>query len=161
MYPIRSTNYSHDRFSVYHRRRSLEWHVAESGPLYRLCVPPSERRRNRFTARVIVGIGGGITKVAAPALLHELAHPRLRATMGTMYYGFYHFGGAVSGVMCSMYTPTVPADGSCRLIRTKYGMAMAIALFPPGVWPFGCAHHCHHVSRIAKMVSFQGQSRAS
>jgi hypothetical protein len=39
--------------------------------------------------------------VAAPALLHELAHPRLRATMGTMYYGFYHFGGAVSGVMCS------------------------------------------------------------
>jgi MFS family permease len=52
-------------------------------------------------ARVIVGIGGGITKVAAPALLHELAHPRLRATMGTMYYGFYHFGGAVSGVMCS------------------------------------------------------------
>jgi hypothetical protein len=110
MYPIRSTNYSHDRFSVYHRRRSLEWNVTESSPLYRLYVPLIKSGRNSYTARVIVGIGGGITKVAAPALLHELAHPRLRATMGTMYYGFYHFGGAVSGVMCSMSTQIIPAD---------------------------------------------------
>jgi len=95
---------------------------------------------------VIVGIGGGITKVAAPALLHELAHPRLRATMGTMYYGFYHFGGAVSGVMCSRYIDVISADDSCRTIRPEYRMAMANALFPPGLWPFGGTHHRHPLS---------------
>ena len=40
-------------------------------------------------------------QVAAPALLHEIAHPRLRATFGTLYYGFYHLGGLISGLMCS------------------------------------------------------------
>lgn len=52
-------------------------------------------------ARVIVGTGGAITKVAAPALLHEIAHPRLRATFGTLYYGWYHLGGLVSGIVVS------------------------------------------------------------
>jgi MFS family permease len=63
-------------------------------------------------ARTIVGVGGGITKVAAPALLHEIAHPRLRATMGTLYYGFYHLGGTVSAIMCSepllLVLPVIP-----------------------------------------------------
>ena len=54
-----------------------------------------------MAARVIVGIGGAITKVAAPALLHEIAHPRLRATFGTIYYGWYHLGGTVSGIVVS------------------------------------------------------------
>jgi hypothetical protein len=101
MYQIRSSNHGNDWVGVHYRWRSLEWHVPESSPLYRLYVVIVEGCECSRAARVIVGIGGGITKVAAPALLHELAHPRLRATMGTMYYGFYHFGGAVSGVMCS------------------------------------------------------------
>lgn len=48
-------------------------------------------------ARVIIGIGGAITKVAAPALLHEIAHPRLRAVFGTIVRNslFAHF------VICS------------------------------------------------------------
>lgn len=55
--------------------------------VYRLWVPQHVdclRRNAHLPARVIVGIGGGITKVAAPALLHEIAHPRLRATFGTL-----------------------------------------------------------------------------
>jgi MFS family permease len=67
----------------------------------------SNKANTNIVARVIVGIGGGITKVAAPALLHELAHPRLRATMGTLYYGFYHLGGLVSGIMCSEYSKSL------------------------------------------------------
>lgn len=32
--------------------------------------------------RVILGSGGAITKVGAPAMLHEIAHPRLRGILG-------------------------------------------------------------------------------
>ena len=38
--------------------------------------------------RVIMGTGGAIVKVAAPALNQELAHPRLRPTLGAFYYCF-------------------------------------------------------------------------
>jgi MFS family permease len=51
-------------------------------------------------ARAIIGAGGSITKVAAPALLQEAAHPRLRSPMGTMYYGFYYTGSLTSAIMC-------------------------------------------------------------
>ncbi|KAJ9156586.1 Hexose transporter protein [Pleurostoma richardsiae] len=51
-------------------------------------------------ARIVMGAGGGMTKVAAPALLHESAHPRLRPPMGHMYYGFYHLGSLISSIMC-------------------------------------------------------------
>ena len=40
----------------------------------------------------MIGTGGALVKVGAPALIQELAHPRLRATIGTMYWGFYHLG---------------------------------------------------------------------
>ena len=36
--------------------------------------------------RVLLGTGGAITKVGAPALLHEIAHPRLRGIIGGCYY---------------------------------------------------------------------------
>lgn len=42
-----------------------------------------------------------MTKVAAPILLQESAHPRLRSPMGTMYYGFYYTGSLTSAIMCS------------------------------------------------------------
>ncbi|GFZ47588.1 hypothetical protein JCM24511_05332 [Saitozyma sp. JCM 24511] len=51
-------------------------------------------------ARVLVGAGGSMTKVAAPILLQESAHPRLRSPMGTMYYGFYYTGSLTSAIMC-------------------------------------------------------------
>jgi hypothetical protein len=51
--------------------------------------------------RPLRGLWKADDQVAAPALLHEIAHPRLRATFGTCYYGFYHLGGFISGLMCS------------------------------------------------------------
>lgn len=57
-------------------------------------------------ARVIMGIGGSFAKTAAPILLQETAHPKLRATMGSMYYGFYYVGSLLSAIMCSMHFPT-------------------------------------------------------
>lgn len=37
--------------------------------------------------RVLLGSGGSITKVGAPALLQEIAHPRLRPITGACYHG--------------------------------------------------------------------------
>jgi hypothetical protein len=53
------------------------------------------------SARLIVGAGGTITKIAAPALTQELAHPRLRSVLGTMYYCFYYVGAITSSCLCS------------------------------------------------------------
>lgn len=50
--------------------------------------------------RVILGSGGAITKVGAPALLHEIAHPRLRGTLGGIYYAVYYMGSGTSGLLC-------------------------------------------------------------
>lgn len=44
--------------------------------------------------RILLGSGGAITKVGAPALLHEIAHPRLRGIIGGCYY--------VSPVSCAV-----------------------------------------------------------
>ncbi|GFZ51206.1 LOW QUALITY PROTEIN: hypothetical protein JCM24511_08964 [Saitozyma sp. JCM 24511] len=53
-----------------------------------------------WSARLIVGAGGTITKIAAPALTQELAHPRLRSVLGTMYYCFYYVGAITSSCLC-------------------------------------------------------------
>jgi len=159
MYPFRTSNHCHGRLGIHHCRRSLEWLVTKPSSFHRLYVP--NWRHELMVARVIVGIGGGITKVAAPALLHELAHPRLRATMGTMYYGFYHFGGAVSGVMCSRSSYGSPADVSRRLVCPEYRMAMANALFPSSFRPISSPSHRDHFARITPMARLQRSSRES
>lgn len=50
-------------------------------------------------ARVVAGAGGTVSKVGAPALLHETAHPRLRAQLGYMYFGCYYIGSILSSIM--------------------------------------------------------------
>ncbi|KAH9875143.1 hypothetical protein J1614_004633, partial [Plenodomus biglobosus] len=42
--------------------------------------------------RAIIGAGVGIVKVAAPVLIQEVAHPRLRPTLGSFYQTFAYFG---------------------------------------------------------------------
>ncbi|PYH92063.1 hexose transporter protein [Aspergillus ellipticus CBS 707.79] len=51
-------------------------------------------------SRVVMGLGGGLTKTSAPALLQEIAHPRLRSPSSTMYYGCYCVGSLLSAIMC-------------------------------------------------------------
>ncbi|KAL0576861.1 hypothetical protein V5O48_005126 [Marasmius crinis-equi] len=56
---------------------------------------------NQFIgSRTIIGTGGAMVKVAAPALLQELAHPRLRSVLGAMYYGFFFTGSITSSWLC-------------------------------------------------------------
>ena len=42
-----------------------------------------------------------MTKVAAPALLQKLAHPRIRPMLVSMYYGFYYYGNITAAFLCS------------------------------------------------------------
>ena len=51
-------------------------------------------------ARVICGIGGGFGKTASPALLQELAHPRLRAILGCLFYPTYFWGSITAAWLC-------------------------------------------------------------
>ncbi|KAJ0120015.1 hypothetical protein J7T55_000868 [Diaporthe amygdali] len=60
----------------------------------------SPNTANFIGSRVVLGAGGAVTKVSAPALLQEIAHPRLRSSMGNMYYGFYYVGSLLSAIMC-------------------------------------------------------------
>jgi MFS family permease len=64
--------------------------------------------------RIILGFGGGITKVCAPALLNEIAHPRLRPILACIYYPFYFFGSTISAWLCckssSLLAPVTGAD---------------------------------------------------
>jgi hypothetical protein len=47
---------------------------------------------------VIVGLGGAIAKVCAPPVVQELAHPRLRSPLSTLYYTYIFAGSILSGV---------------------------------------------------------------
>ncbi|XHF96667.1 hypothetical protein AWENTII_000287 [Aspergillus wentii] len=53
-----------------------------------------------LVSRIVMGIGGGLTKTSAPVLLQEIAHPRLRPALSTMYYGCYYIGSLISAIMC-------------------------------------------------------------
>lgn len=52
------------------------------------------------TGRVVLGAGGAISKIVAPCLLQEIAHPRLRSVVGSYYYGTYYVGATVSAWLC-------------------------------------------------------------
>ncbi|BEJ18276.1 hypothetical protein CspHIS471_0705530 [Cutaneotrichosporon sp. HIS471] len=64
--------------------------------------------------RVLIGAGGAITKVAAPALLNEIAHPRIRSIVAASYYGWFFLGSSLSSWLClaGLY---IPNDWSWRM----------------------------------------------
>lgn len=71
------------------------------------------------TGRAIIGAGVGITKVAAPVLIQEIAHPRLRPILGSCYQTFAYIGSAVGAlVTCTPQlwkkTPKKAADRAFR-----------------------------------------------
>lgn len=47
-----------------------------------------------------MGAGGGIAKVAAPALVQEIAHPRLRPMLASCLYPFFYLGTLLSALLC-------------------------------------------------------------
>ncbi|UKZ91446.1 uncharacterized protein TrAFT101_006424 [Trichoderma asperellum] len=59
------------------------------------------------TGRGIIGAGSGIAKVAAPALIQEIAHPRLRPMIASCYYPCFYFGSLLSALLCfaGLYIP--------------------------------------------------------
>ena len=49
--------------------------------------------------RATIGVGIGMAKVAAPVLIQETAHPRLRPILGSCYQTFAYIGGATAAFM--------------------------------------------------------------
>lgn len=71
--------------------------------------------------RVMIGSAGAIAKVAALALLMEMAHPRLRPALGEIYYVLFYSGSLISGLMCSEYRAHCPGIVS-RDLTTVAGL---------------------------------------
>ena len=87
-------------------------------------------------SRVIIGSGGAIAKVSAPALLVEIAHPRLRPVLGGIYFGLYYSGSFMSAIMCSEWRCHIPIAAklmsSCRSLHSRC-MELENAL-PPAMY---------------------------
>ncbi|CAG9994410.1 unnamed protein product [Clonostachys byssicola] len=64
-------------------------------------------------ARVIIGAGGGMTKVVAVALLHEIAHPRLRPLAASIFYSLY-YSGSILAAWLTFGTLYIKSDWSWR-----------------------------------------------
>ena len=107
-------------------------------------------------SRVIIGSGGAIAKVSAPALLVEIAHPRLRPVLGGIYFGLYYSGSFMSAVMCSEWRCHIPIAAklmsSCRSLHSRC-MELENAL-PPAMYgaPVGFCIHIYR-SRVPSSES--------
>ncbi|KAF4218822.1 hypothetical protein CNMCM5878_004418 [Aspergillus fumigatiaffinis] len=57
--------------------------------------------------RAIIGAGVGIVKVAAPVLIQEISHPRLRPILGSCYQTFAYIGSFFAAIMtfAGLYVP--------------------------------------------------------
>ncbi|CAG7560652.1 unnamed protein product [Fusarium equiseti] len=57
--------------------------------------------------RAVMGVGVGIVKVAAPVLIQEISHPRLRPILGSCYQTFAYFGIFFAALMTfvGLYVP--------------------------------------------------------
>lgn len=53
-----------------------------------------------IAGRVLVGAAGPFGKITGVALLHEIAHPRLRPIIGTSFYSNYYVGSIVAAWFC-------------------------------------------------------------
>lgn len=53
-----------------------------------------------IAGRVLVGAAGPFGKITAIALLHEIAHPRLRPIVATCYYSNYYIGASAAAWFC-------------------------------------------------------------
>lgn len=99
--------------------------------------------------RAIAGVGVGIVKVGAPVLIQEIAHPRLRPTLGSCYQAFAYIGQFLAGWMtCGLFSSPY-ADDSCRFVhlgRLVVAMAVGFTSSRPGL----CDTRRLVLSRIAK-----------
>lgn len=53
-----------------------------------------------IAGRTLVGAAGPFGKITAIALLHEIAHPRLRPIVATCYYSNYYMGSIAAAWFC-------------------------------------------------------------
>lgn len=67
-----------------------------------------------IAARVVTGFGGGMIKVVAVAMVHEVAHPRFRSLASAVYYSLY-YSGSILAAWLTFGTLFLRGDWSWRL----------------------------------------------
>ncbi|KAJ5975638.1 hypothetical protein N7481_009345 [Penicillium waksmanii] len=67
-----------------------------------------------LSSRVLAGIGVGTASIAAPLLVTEIAHPRMRQTVTALYSSTWYLGAISSGIV-TISTLSIPNDWSWRL----------------------------------------------
>lgn len=101
-----------------------------------------------------MGSGVGIVKVAAPVLIQEIAHPRLRATLGSCYQTFAYLGIFFAALMtCKSKNPLAIVARtdlliSCRIVRS-WQLGLAISFPSPDCGPGDGNGRCIFLPRIS------------
>ncbi|KAL2838637.1 general substrate transporter [Aspergillus pseudoustus] len=67
-----------------------------------------------IAGRALMGVGISMALTIAPTLLQEIAHPRYRAPLGSMYTAIYYFAAVVSAVVC-LGTRYIDGNASWRI----------------------------------------------
>ena len=83
-----------------------------------------------IAGRVLIGAAGPFGKITGVALLHEIAHPRLRPIVGTSFYSNYYLGSISSAWFCyGCVTLSQVSDHHCRYYTLHYLLGILLINF--------------------------------
>jgi MFS family permease len=82
-----------------------------------------------IAGRVLIGAAGPFGKITAVALLHEIAHPRLRPIVATSFYSNYYIGSIAAAWFCYGSLHWGPTSWSWRApcVRILMGKTLPVS----------------------------------
>ncbi|KAL2795125.1 hexose transporter protein [Aspergillus keveii] len=93
-------SFTSDRISFYFGRRASVWTGSVITTIGAIIMSFSTSTGIFCGGRVLLGFGTSVALTVAPALLQEIAHPRLRAQLGAFYTAVYYIAAVISAGTC-------------------------------------------------------------
>ncbi|KAL3461875.1 hexose transporter protein [Aspergillus heterothallicus] len=93
-------SFTSDRISFYFGRRASVWTGSIITTIGAIVMSVSTSTGIFCGGRVLLGFGTSVALTVAPALLQEIAHPRLRAQLGAFYTAVYYIAAVISAGTC-------------------------------------------------------------
>ncbi|KAL3446320.1 hexose transporter protein [Aspergillus insuetus] len=93
-------SFTSDRISFYFGRRASVWTGSVITTIGAIIMSFSTSIGIFCGGRVLLGFGTSVALTVAPALLQEIAHPRLRAQLGAFYTAVYYIAAVISAGTC-------------------------------------------------------------
>ncbi|KAL2838645.1 hexose transporter protein [Aspergillus pseudoustus] len=93
-------SFTSDRISFYFGRRASVWTGSIITTVGAIVMSVSTSTAIFCGGRVLLGFGTSVALTVAPALLQEIAHPRLRAQLGAFYTAVYYIAAVISAGTC-------------------------------------------------------------